>query len=106
PKATECSMQITAIITIILVALVESWFQPWIAVAGVAAPITFAGLVLLQAKINPQLFPWYGLAAGFTLDLTSFNYFGVNAFYYLLVSWLMSWELARANLRKKLWIRV
>ena len=89
-----------------MLALIESWFQPWLAVAGVAVPLALSGLVLLQAKVGPQLFPWLGLTAGLTIDLSSASYFGVNTLYYLLVDWVMVQVLAKDDQRKRLWVRV
>ena len=99
-------MQTIAFIIIILLALTESWFQPWLAVVGVAVPLTLSGLVLLQAKVSPQLLPWLGLVAGVTIDLSSANYFGINTLYYLLTAWLVTQILTNANQRKKLWVGV
>lgn len=99
-------MQTITFIIIILLALTESWFQPWLAVAGVAVPLTLSGLVLLQAKVSSQLLPWLGLAAGVAIDLSSVNYFGINTLYYLLTAWLVTQVLTNANQRKKLWVRV
>lgn len=98
-------MQITAFIVIILLALIESWFQPWLAVAGVAVPLALSGLVLLLAKVDSKLLPWLGLAAGITIDLSSINYFGANTFYYLFASWLITQFMPGANLRAKPWVR-
>ncbi len=99
-------MQITLFILMVLVALCESWFQPWLAVAGVTIPLTLIALSLMQINIDRNLLPWLGFLGGLVIDLQSAGYFGVNSLYYLLVAWIMAQLLIHPRYGKNVWLGV
>lgn len=98
-------MQFFAFCIIITMSFLESWVQTWFSFSGVTLPLILSALLLLQAKINRQLLPWFGLSAGLIADLGSAGYFGVYTLYYLALSILLSLKFPTLNPKQRVIVR-
>lgn len=98
-------MQLLIFVPVILIALAESWLQPWFSVAGVSLPLTLITLSILSIKMNTGHLPWLGLLAGLVIDIGSANYIGANAAYYLFVGWIATQNFSKMAIYKRAWIR-